>query len=161
MKDGKIGVCVIGAGRAGMIHAVNFRSRVPNAQLMAVVDPIEDVAQNACKELEISQYYLDYRESLENEEIDAVVIVTPTVYHKEIAVAAAKAGKHILCEKPMAMNENECDQMIDSAQKNKVKFQMAFMRRFDESFIQARDVIDSGEIGEVVLVKSKSIMVEK
>lgn len=156
MKNGKAGICVIGAGRAGMIHAVNFRSRVPNAQLIAVVDPFEEAAIKACSELEIPKYYLDYRQALQNSEIDAVVIVTPTVYHKEISIAAAEAGRHILCEKPMAMDGNECDEMIKSAEKNKVKFSMAFMRRFDESFIQAKEIVDSGEIGKVVLVKSNT-----
>jgi len=156
VKNGKVGICVMGAGRAGMIHAVNFRTRVPNAQLIAVADPFEDACKNACKELEISKYYLDYREALKDDEIDAVVIVTPTVYHREIALASANAGKHILCEKPMAMNETECDEMIASARKNKVKFQMAFMRRFDESFMQAREVVDSGEIGDVVMVRSNT-----
>ena len=156
MKNGKVGICVIGAGRAGMIHAVNVRSRVPGASLVAVADPFEEAAVKACKELEIERYYLDYKEALQNNEIDAVVIVTPTVYHKGISIAAAEAGRHILCEKPMAMDENECDEMIKSAEKNRVKFSMAFMRRFDESFMQAKEAADSGEIGEVVLVKSNT-----
>lgn len=156
MKNSKIGVCVIGAGRAGMIHAVNFRKRVPNAELVAVVDPVSDVARNASEELEISKYYLNYKDALNDSEIDAVVIVTPTVFHKQIAVDAAEAGKHILCEKPMAMDENECDEMIRAAKENNIKFQMAFMRRFDESFIQAKEAVDNGEIGDVVLVKSNT-----
>lgn len=156
MKDGKAGICVIGAGRAGMIHAANFRSRVPHARLVAVADPFETAAVNACRELEVDRYYLDYRKALEDDEIDAVVVVTPTVYHREIAIAAAGAGKHILCEKPMAMDEEECDDMIRHAEKNRIKFQMAFMRRFDESFRQARDIIDSGEIGPVVMVRSNT-----
>lgn len=156
MKNGKIGVCLIGAGRAGMIHAVNFRTRVPNAELVAVVDPFEQAALNACKELGISKYYLETKKALEDKDIDAVVIVSPTVYHRDIALAAAKAGKHILCEKPMAMDENECDDMIKAAKESKIKFQMAFMRRFDESFVQARDVVDSGEIGDVVMVRSNT-----
>lgn len=156
MKNEKIGICVIGAGRAGMIHALNFRSKVQNARLVAIVDPVEEIAASAARELEIETYYLDYHAALRNDEIDAVVIVTPTVYHKEIAVAAAKAGKHILCEKPMAMNELECDEMIENAKRNHVIFQMAFMRRFDESFIQAKSIIASGEIGDVVMVRSNT-----
>lgn len=150
----EIGVCVIGAGRAGMIHAVNFKKNVPYARLVAMADPVEDAAKMACEELGLSRYYTDYNEALSDPEIDAVVVVTPTVYHCEIVVAAANAGKHILCEKPMAMSEQECEAMIDAAEKNNVKLQIAFMRRFNESFLQARDVVDSGEIGDVVLVKS-------
>jgi len=149
-----IGVCIIGAGRAGMIHAVNFKKNVPNAELVAIVDPIEESAKEAAKNLELSKYYLNYHEALQDETVDAIVVVTPTIYHREIVVAAAKAGKHILCEKPMAIDEFECDDMINTAKQNSVKLQIAFMRRFDESFQQAKEVIDCGEIGDVVLVKS-------
>ena len=156
MSKNFIGVCLIGAGRAGMIHALNFKTRVPNAKIIAVVDPLEEAAVNACKELDISKYYLNYIEALNDEEINAVVVVTPTAFHREVVVAAAKAGKHILCEKPMAMDENECEDMIIAANENKVKLQIAFMRRFDESFLQAKEVVASGDIGDVVLVKSNT-----
>ncbi len=151
-----VGVCLIGAGRAGMIHALNFKSRVPNSKIVAVCDPFKEAALNACKELEISKYYLSYQDALNDDEIDAVVVVAPTVYHREIVLAAAKAGKHVLCEKPMAMDEFECDDMIKACDENKVKLQIAFMRRFDESFVQAKEVIESGDIGNVVMVRSNT-----
>ncbi|OUS75524.1 oxidoreductase [Paenibacillus sp. MY03] len=150
----EIGICVIGAGRAGLIHAHNFRKNVPFARLVAVVDPSQEAAEKAIRELEINRYYTDYTQALDDQDIDAVVVVTPTIYHKEIVVAAARAGKHVLCEKPMAMNEKECDEMIAACESAGVTLQMAFMRRFDDSFIEAKRQIDSGAIGEVVLVKS-------
>lgn len=150
----RIGVCLIGAGRAGMIHGINFRKSVSNADLVAVVDPFEETALKACKALEIDKYYTDYKRALEDVSVDAVVIVTPTIFHKDIAINAAYAGKHIFCEKPMAMNEDECEQMIVAATKNNVKLQIGFMRRFDTSFIEAKQVIADGEIGDVVLVRS-------
>jgi predicted dehydrogenase len=156
MKKDVVNVCLIGAGRAGMIHAVNFKSRVPYARMAAIVEPAKETAAAACKELEINRCYTDYRQALESDDIDAVVIVTPTAYHREIALAAAKAGKHMLCEKPMAMDENECDDMMGAAEANKVKLQIGFMRRFDDSFMQAKQAIESGEIGDVVLVRSNT-----
>ena len=86
--------------------------------------------------------------------MDAVIVVTPTVYHHEIVVAAAKMGKHILCEKPMAMNEQEALEMHRAAEASKVILQIGFMRRFDASFRFAKQEIDRGAIGDVVLVKS-------
>lgn len=154
MKKDQVGVCLIGAGRAGMIHAVNFRTRVPQARLVAVVDPVAEVAAKACRELDIAKYYLDYRDALQDDAIDAVVVVAPTAYHREIVIAAAQAGKHILCEKPMAMDEWECDRMNEAVAAHKVKLQVAFMRRFDDSFIRAKEIIARGDIGDVVLVKS-------
>ena len=93
MKNGKVSLGLIGAGRAGMIHARNFRAAVPNAALTAVADPCRENVQAALQELEIEKGYEDYRELLKDEEIDAVIIVTPTKYHCEIAVEAARAGE--------------------------------------------------------------------
>ena len=152
----EVKVCLIGSGRAGMVHAHNYTGSVPNARIIAVCDPVEETAKNAAEELGIEQYYTDYRDVLKNDEINAGYIVTPTKYHKEIAVAAAQAKKHIFCEKPMAMNEEECDEMIRAADENNVKLQIGFMRRFDESFQEAKRMIAEGEIGEIVLVKSHS-----
>lgn len=153
MKE-EIKVCLIGAGRAGMIHGHNFAGKVPSGRIVAVCDPVGETAKKAAKELGISFHYKDYQKVMENSEIDAVIIACPTKYHKEIAVAAAKAGKHIFCEKPMAMNEDECDEMIAAAKKYHVKLQIGFMRRFDESFQEAKEWIEAGEIGEVVSVRS-------
>ncbi len=150
----KIGICLIGAGRAGMIHALNFVSKVPNAYMAAVSDTSEEAAKKAANELGIESYYTDYNEALKNENVDAVVVVTPTKYHKEIVVAAADAKKHILCEKPMAMNSDECEEMIQAAKRNNVKLQIGFMRRFDANFKRAKEIVLSGAIGDVVMVKS-------
>lgn len=149
-----IKICLIGAGRAGMIHAHNFNGSVANAKIVAVCDPVEESLKTAKNELGIDKAYLDYQDVANDEDIDAVVIACPTKYHKEIAVAMAKAKKHILCEKPMAMNEEECEEMIKAADENNVKLQIGFMRRFDESFEDAKSIINNGDIGDVVLIKS-------
>ena len=149
-----VNVCLIGAGRAGMIHARNFKSRVPNARIIAVADPYKDACLTACDELEIDRYYTDYKEVLKQDDIHAVVVVSPTKFHKDIVVDCANAGKHILCEKPMAMTVQECDDMNEAASKNNVKLQVGFMRRFDESFQKAKEAIASGAIGEIVHIRS-------
>ncbi len=154
MAQRSIGVAVIGAGRAGLIHARNFSRKFADAHLVCVVDPVEEACRSAVEELGIKDYYLDYRKALEDERIEAVVVVTPTVLHRDIVVRAAAAGKHVLCEKPMAMNVAECREMIDASDAAGVKLQVGFMRRFDRSFVAAREAVDSGAIGEVVLVKS-------
>ena len=113
MKEVK--VCLVGSGRAGMIHGHNLAGSVPGGKIIAVCDPVGNVAENAAKELGIDLFYKDYHDVMKNEEIDAVIIACPTKFHKEITVAAANAGKHVFCEKPMAMNEDECDEMINAA----------------------------------------------
>ncbi|MBN1834456.1 MAG: Gfo/Idh/MocA family oxidoreductase [Spirochaetales bacterium] len=154
MKRGKIGVCVIGSGRAGMIHARNYVRGIPGAELVALADSREDMVREACAELELEKSFLEYREALKDDAVGAVVVATPTVFHRDIVVAAARAGKHVFCEKPMAMNVAECSEMIEAAERAGVNLQIGFMRRFDAGFQQARKQIADGEIGQVVLVKS-------
>lgn len=149
-----IGICLIGCGRAGLIHARNFYRRISGVKLTALADPLQAALTNASAELPGVPTYLDYHEAMARPDVDAVVIVSPTKYHCEIVLAAAAAGKHILCEKPMAMNEEECDLMIAAANKHHVKLQIGFMRRFDESYLSAKELIDAGEIGDVVMIHS-------
>jgi myo-inositol 2-dehydrogenase/D-chiro-inositol 1-dehydrogenase/scyllo-inositol 2-dehydrogenase (NAD+) len=151
-----IGVCVVGGGRAGMIHARNFASgRVPGAVLTALVEPAEATRRNACRELGLlEESCADYRDALKSPEVDAVVVAAPTTYHREIVLAAAAAGKHVLCEKPMAISTAECREMLAAVERARVKFQIGFMRRFDASFVAAKQRIEAGEIGNVVSVRS-------
>jgi len=149
-----VNVCVIGTGRAGMIHARNFAGRVSGARLVALCDPEPAALERAADELGVEKTFQDYRQVAEDRSIDAVVVVTPTVSHRTIVCAVAEAKKHVLCEKPMAMNERECIEMNDAAEKQGIKLQIGFMRRFDESFRYAKRQIESGAIGDVVLVKS-------
>ena len=149
-----IGLGLIGAGRAGMIHARNFASRVPFARMIAVSDVAEESAKKAAAELGISLWHTDWRDIITNSTIDAVIVVTPTKFHHEIVVEAAGAKKHIFCEKPMAMNREECLAMNEAARANGVNLQIGFMRRFDTNFKRAKELICSGAIGQVVTVKS-------
>lgn len=155
MKE-KVGVCLIGCGRAGMIHARDFKNRVDGAYMAAVADISEEAAKNAADELGVKDFYTDYRDALLNDNVNAVVVVSPTDLHKQIVIDAANAKKHIFCEKPMAMNTEECDEMIDAVKKNVVKLQIGFMRRFDEGFAAAKQQIKNGLIGDVVLIRSNT-----
>jgi myo-inositol 2-dehydrogenase/D-chiro-inositol 1-dehydrogenase/scyllo-inositol 2-dehydrogenase (NAD+) len=150
-----LGICVIGTGRAGMIHARNFAfGRVAQASLVAIAESSETARHAARQELRLDRVYADYREALADACVDAVVVATPSEYHSAIVVAAAQAGKHVLCEKPMAMNARQCNEMLATVQQAGVKLQLGFMRRFDAGFVAAKQRIDAGEIGRVVLVKS-------
>jgi myo-inositol 2-dehydrogenase/D-chiro-inositol 1-dehydrogenase/scyllo-inositol 2-dehydrogenase (NAD+) len=150
----KIGICVAGIGRAGMIHARNFATNVPGARLVALADPAKEALEAAGKELGVSALYTDVAAALKDQAVDAIVVAAPTVFHKDIVIAAAAAGKHVLCEKPMATDAAACERMIAAADKAGVKLQLGFVRRYDRSFLAAREAIDRGEIGQVVCVKS-------
>ena len=74
MESDKLGVCVIGAGRAGLIHAVNFAKGIKNARLTAISEPNRETAEKACRELELERQYQDYRQALDDDQVDAVVV---------------------------------------------------------------------------------------
>jgi scyllo-inositol 2-dehydrogenase (NAD+) len=145
-------VCVIGAGRAGMVHAVNYRRKMVGATLTVIVEADPVLAEKAARELEVDAHFPDIHTALEHAQFDAVCITTPTFTHAEIAVAAAQAGKHIFCEKPMALTLAECDQMIEAATAAKAILQIGFMRRFDPVFVDAFRKIRDGAIGEVMRI---------
>ena len=155
--DKKVRVCLIGCGRAGMIHARSYAGSVKNAELTAICDPLDENLEAVRQEVNgVRKIWHDYREALRDPEIDAVVVVTPTQFHHDIVIAAAEAGKHVFCEKPMASNAEECDEMIKACEAHHVKLQLGFMRRFDKSFSRGRELIDTGSIGEVTMIKSNT-----
>jgi predicted dehydrogenase len=136
-----------------LIHARNFAAS-PHTRLQALVDPFPQARDAAAREFPGVALYPDYRPALADARVDAVVICAPTAQHREIVVAAAQAGKHALCEKPMAMNPAECEDMIRAATAAGVKLQIGFMRRFDAGFLEAWARVQAGDIGTVVQVKS-------
>ena len=150
-----IRVCVVGAGRAGMVHARNFRWRVPYSKLGALVDMNPDQGKKSADEVELGDaHFTTLEQALDATEFDAVVITTPTFTHAELAIKAAQAGKHILCEKPMALTLDECDRMMAAAEDAGVVLQLAFMRRFDPPFAAAKKQIEEGLIGDPIIVRS-------
>jgi len=149
----RVRVCVIGAGRVGRVHSTNISCRIPLAELVAVVDQAVEAAKALASDLKVN-YYTSLSEALKKEDFDAVFITTPTFTHCDLAVEAAEAGKHVFCEKPMALNLEEADKMISAARRNNVKLQIGFMRRFDPELRRAKELIAEGVIGKPVLIKS-------
>jgi myo-inositol 2-dehydrogenase/D-chiro-inositol 1-dehydrogenase/scyllo-inositol 2-dehydrogenase (NAD+) len=137
-----------------MIHARNYAAGVAGARLVALVDPMPTALAQAAADLGVERQYSSVQEAIADPHVDAVVIATPTVEHCRIATAAACAGKHVFCEKPMAMNADECREMLSATDAAGVRLQIGFMRRFDRSFLLAKERIEGGEIGRVVQVKS-------
>ena len=94
---------VAGLGRIGRLHAEILKTRVPNAELVAVCDVIESLAKKVGEELRV-RAYTDYDKALRDENVDAVVIATPTFLHKDMSIRALESGKHVFLEKPLAPN---------------------------------------------------------
>jgi inositol 2-dehydrogenase len=145
---------LIGAGRMGKVFAQTLAFSIAGVELAAVADADPETAQRAAERYAIPHSYTDYRELLRRDDIDAVVIVTPTATHAEVICAAAAAGKHIFCEKPLAQSLELCDAAIAAARAAGVKLQIGLMRRFDPAYVLAKQKIDAGEIGKPVMFRS-------
>lgn len=152
MQD--IGFCVIGTGRAGLIHARNLSRHVPGARLVALCDASEQSLSAAANELAVARRFRDFREAVADDRVQAVVITTPTFLHRDVACAAAGAGKHVFLEKPMAVTVEECQAINAAVREAGVKLQMGFMRRFDAGFRQAKEMLADGSLGRVMIIKS-------
>ncbi len=150
METKRFGFGIIGCGNIGPSHA-NAINAVADAQLIAVTDIIEDKAKSFAEKFNVKCWYTDYQEMLKRDDIDVVCICTPSGMHSEMAVAAADAKKHILCEKPLDISIEAIDKMLDAVRRNKVKLSGVFQRRTYDSSIKAREAVRSGKLGKMVL----------
>jgi myo-inositol 2-dehydrogenase/D-chiro-inositol 1-dehydrogenase len=151
-----INIGVIGAGRIGRLHAENLAYRIPEANLVAVSDIFAEAAESIAAELGIPAAYQDHRPILEDESIDAVLICSSTDTHAEFIEEAAAAGKHIFCEKPIALELEAIDRALAAVDQARVKLQVGFNRRFDPNFRRVREVVAAGQVGTPHLLRITS-----
>jgi predicted dehydrogenase len=147
-------VLLVGAGRAGLVHGRNFAAGVPGAVLQGVADPSQDALAAAGAELDCGWTDPDPLDAVTRDDVDAVVIATPTFSHAELAVTALEAGKHVLLEKPLASTMEEAHRISAAAERADGILMMAFMRRFDPGFARVAERIAAGDIGQPLLVRS-------
>jgi scyllo-inositol 2-dehydrogenase (NAD+) len=148
-----LALAVVGAGRAGMLHATNAARYVPGAEVACVVDANRAARDKASQELDVPGFD-SLEKALVGANFEAVVITSPTFTHAELTVLAAGAGKHVFCEKPMAITVEECDEMSAAATGASVVFQVGFVRRFQPEFVEAQRRVEGGEVGHPMVVKS-------
>ncbi len=147
-------ICMIGAGRVGKLHSQSINQSMGEAEVVAIVDPVESILHNTANDFGIDLRFATLKEAIDNCDFDAVVITTPTFTHKDLAVLAADHGKHVFLEKPMALSLEDCDIIMEAIKRNGIHLQLGFMRRFDPDFVLAAHKIESGEIGTPMMVKS-------
>ena len=152
----QINIAVIGTGRMGSVHTRNIVRQIPQANLVAVCDIRLEVAQAVAGELGIQRVVRDYHELLADKSIEAILIATNTNTHAFIMKDVAKAGKHIFCEKPLALELADIDDALAVVEKSGVKLQVGFNRRFDKSFQRVHEMVASGEIGRPCMLRIAS-----
>ena len=149
----KIRIGIIGTGMMAASHAASF-SRIPYVQVVACCDVREEVAKEFSLEHNIPSVYVTYEALLAHPELDAVTIVTPDRFHREIAIASARAGKHILCEKPLSISVYFADEMKIEAEKAGVVAMVNLSYRKSSALYAAERLISAGKLGEIRHVRA-------
>jgi predicted dehydrogenase len=144
---------LIGCGDIARKRVAPALRDTPSSELLAVSRAQSSLAESFAKQFGALRWYPDWRELLGDDEINAIYIATPVHLHLPQVVAAAEAGKHVLCEKPMALNAAECERMISACNAHSVKLGIAYYRHFYPVIERIRSIIESGEIGETVVAQ--------
>ncbi len=152
----KIRLAIDGLGAISYVHARGME-RIDNVELVAVCDIHQEQVDKFSKTFSVEEKncYTDFDKMLEREDIDAVIICTPDNDHRDATVKAMKAGKHVLCEKPMALRLDECKDMVRVAKESGKKFMIGQVCRKAPGFIKAKEIVDSGLIGDIFFIESE------
>lgn len=146
----KIRLGVIGAGAIAKLSHVPAIQQVPEAELVAICRRTKEEADRLGQEWEAKEVYYDQEDLLKSKNVDAVIVATPNINHKDAVVSAAEQGKHVLCEKPLATNLKDAREMVKVCKDHNVKLQVGFNQRFWNQIIIAKSLIDKGTIGKIM-----------
>ncbi|WP_285583594.1 Gfo/Idh/MocA family oxidoreductase [Actinoallomurus iriomotensis] len=149
----KVRVALIGLGRMGRVHARNLAGRCRSAELAAVADADAGMAEAAGAEFDVP-WTTDSGALLDDPTVDAVAVATPTAAHADLVVRAARAGKHVFCEKPIALDRPATVRAVEAVAATGVRFQIGFHRRHDPDWVAATRRIHAGEMGEPYLFRT-------
>ncbi len=153
MKD-KLRLGVIGAGAFSDRHLDGIE-HADNAVAVAICDIDIEKAKSQAEKYHVESVYSDYHELLAREDIDAVTLPLPDQVHAEVAIAALRAGKHVLCEKPMALDLDECKEMIRVAKETGKQLMVGQIGRYTPAFMEAKRLLESGAIGDLFFIESE------
>ncbi|PYQ20628.1 MAG: inositol 2-dehydrogenase, partial [Acidobacteria bacterium] len=152
----RLAVGLIGLGRLGRVYARDLASRIPETRLVAVADPNAAATDEVARQYEVAGAYTAPERLLEDPQVEAVVIASPTHTHRELVVAAAERRRPTFCEKPPALSLSETLAMKEAVEQSGVFFQMGLMRRFDAGYAAAKRRVEDGALGTPVVFKSTS-----
>lgn len=145
-----INIGFIGLGNMGM-HQVRSLAQVRGLRIAAGSDPADAAQKRFVEAYPDARVYGDHRQLLKDSAVDAVVVVSPTLYHKDIAIDAMKSGRHVMTEKPMARTVADCRRMIDVAEKTGKLLMVAHCRRYDADWGTFADIVKKGQLGRPIM----------
>jgi predicted dehydrogenase len=144
---------LIGCGDISQKRVAPALRDSPLCELIAINRARAELSEVFAKQFGARRWYSEWQQLLSDNEIDAVYVATPVHFHAEQTIAAAEAGKHVLCEKPMALDVADCDRMIAACKSNKVKLGVAYYRHFYPVVRRVKELVDSGELGAPIIVQ--------
>jgi len=154
----KLKIGIIGSGSIAQVNHMPAYASMPDlCEIVAVCDVNPETAQKAAEKFGVAKTYVDYRKLLEDPEIDAVTIATPNAFHLHPTVDALKAGKHVLCEKPLAMNAAEAKLMCRAAKEAGKILQVGLQLRFSGPAIFLKQYIDHGHMGQIYYARAQAL----
>jgi predicted dehydrogenase len=154
MSTQQIGIGIIGGGGIAQGAHIPGYQKLANAKIIAVSDPVE-ATRKACEEkFGIEKTYADFEEMLANPAIDAISVTTPNFLHADASIKALRAGKHVLCEKPLAMNAIEGQAMVDAAKESGKKLMCGYNYRFSPEVQMLKKFADAGEFGDMYFART-------
>jgi len=155
MRQVKVGV--IGCGHiAQEVHIPNYIQN-PKSKLEAICDTNQDILNEVAMKHKIKHVFNDYRELLNSGLVEAVSVCVPTSLHSKVVIDAARCGIHVLCEKPLATNMKEADEMLEAVSRSGVKFMVGFNRRFLPNHLKTKEYLEKGKIGRPILARAQMI----
>ena len=149
----KVRVALLGAGRIGRRHARTLANQAPIAELVVIADASETSAKETAVNLGVARWTTDSESAIGDPDVDVVVIASSTDTHAPLIIAAAEAGKHIFCEKPIALDLETTDRAIEAVEQAGVRLQVGFNRRFDRGYRRAKADIAAGKVGTVESIR--------
>jgi myo-inositol 2-dehydrogenase/D-chiro-inositol 1-dehydrogenase len=149
----RVRVAIIGAGRIGKSHARTLAFQTPGCELMVVADALEDAAKAAAAECRVERWTSDTDAVMADPNIDAVVIASSTSSHAPLIIQAAQAGKDVFTEKPIALDLETTDSVLDAVEQSGVRLQVGFQRRYDKGYKRAKAMIAGGELGTIEMIR--------
>ncbi|MGO4698399.1 Gfo/Idh/MocA family protein [Paenibacillus sp. 2TAB26] len=160
MNKGKLKIGIIGCGGiANQKHMPSLAKLSHMGEMVAFCDVIEEKAQKAAQDFgsEGAKVYVDYKKLLEDESIDVVHVLTPNLQHSYITVDALEAGKHVMCEKPMAINSIEAKKMVDAAKRTGKKLTIGYQNRFRNDSQILHKACREGDLGDIYMTKAHAV----
>lgn len=154
----KLKIGIIGSGGIAQgCHLPGYQALPELCEVVAVCDVNPETAKKAAEAFNVSKTFSDFHELLALDDIDAVSVTTPNKYHREPTIAALSAGKHVLCEKPLAMDSREAREMCAAAKKSGKILQVALQSRFSGAGVFMKQYIDGGGLGDVYYARAQAL----